>query len=247
MLLDGHEVAVDLSMLTVAQAGKFDRTDDPWLPFRLLDPSGLPVEAVADYFRDPLAAGRAEATLRSYGMDLLRWFRFLWTVEVAWNRASRTEARDFSRWMLLAGKPRRPHWRTPNETPTAPETAQIYSPSVRAHSETVLRNFYGFHLEAGTGPVINPFPLDRARRGRGGRPNAHHNPMEPFRNERTGFISRPFPRGFRGASPMLSSMRSSLGCRRTGIGHWWPSMCRRARGRRNCCPSPKVMSSRGGS
>ena len=55
---------------------------------------------------------------------------------------------------------------------------------MRAHSETVLRCFYEFHLEAGSGPVINPFPLDRARRG--GRAHAHHNPMEPFRNERAG-------------------------------------------------------------
>src|SRR6266699_3397298 len=34
------------------------------------------------------------------------------------------------------------------------------------------------------GPVINPFPL--ARRGRGRRAHAHHNPMEPYRHERAG-------------------------------------------------------------
>ena len=55
---------------------------------------------------------------------------------------------------------------------------------MRAHSETVLRSFYDFHRDAGTGPVINPFPLDRSRRG--GRAHAHHNPMEPYRNERAG-------------------------------------------------------------
>ncbi|MFI5828558.1 hypothetical protein ACIA6C_15070 [Streptomyces sp. NPDC051578] len=32
------------------------------------------------------------------------------------------------------------------------------------HSETVLRAFYDFHLDEGTGPVINPFPAGRARR-----------------------------------------------------------------------------------
>ena len=56
--------------------------------------------------------------------------------------------------------------------------------SVRAHSETVLRSFYDFHRDVGTGPMVNPFPLDRSRRG--GRAHAHHNPMEPYRNERTG-------------------------------------------------------------
>ena len=49
------------------------------------------------------AAGRAELTVRSYGMDLLRWFRFLWASEVAWDRAARSEARDFCRW-LQAGR-----------------------------------------------------------------------------------------------------------------------------------------------
>jgi site-specific recombinase XerD len=55
---------------------------------------------------------------------------------------------------------------------------------VRAHSETVLRTFYDFHREAGTGPILNPFPLDRSRRQR--RAHAHRNPMEPVRNERVG-------------------------------------------------------------
>ena len=59
-----------------------------------------------------------------------------------------------------------------------------YAVATRAHSETVLRVFYDFHRDAGTGPMVNPFPLSRQRRG--GRPNAHHNPMEPFRNERVG-------------------------------------------------------------
>jgi hypothetical protein len=32
-------------------------------------------------------------------MDLLRWFRFLWSIEVGWDRATRVEARDFCRWL----------------------------------------------------------------------------------------------------------------------------------------------------
>ena len=53
------------------------------------------------------------------------------------------------------------------------------------------RSFYDFHLDAGTGPVVNPFPLDRARRGR--RAHAHHNPMEPHRNERKGLYRPSMP------------------------------------------------------
>jgi integrase len=48
----------------------------------------------------------------------------------------------------------------------------------------VLRGFYAYHLEAGTGPVVNPFPLDRSRRG--GRPGAHHNPMDNYPEQRSG-------------------------------------------------------------
>ena len=164
--------------------GSVEETDDRGLPFRLIDPAGEPVAAVSDYFRDLQAAGRSAATLRSYGLDLLRWFRFLWAIGIAWNHATRVEARDFCRWMLVAGKPARPHWRRPNEVPERSSGAVAYAPSVRAHAETVLRGFYDYHLEAGTGPLVNPFPLDRSRRG--ARAHAHHNPMEPHRNERSG-------------------------------------------------------------
>jgi hypothetical protein len=36
----------------------------------------------------------------------------------------------------------------------------------------------------GPAAILNPFLLDRSRRGK--RANVHHNPMEPYRNERTG-------------------------------------------------------------
>src|SRR5436309_3008314 len=83
---------------------------------------------------------RADSTVRSYGMDLLRWFRFLWSdTGVAWDRATRVEARDFCRWMQIAGKQSRPHWRASAVVRSSkPSRGQAFSPSVRAHSETVL-------------------------------------------------------------------------------------------------------------
>jgi site-specific recombinase XerD len=152
-------------------------TGNRYEPYQLIGPDGAVMEAAAGFFRDLLAAGRAESTVRSYGMDLLRWFRFLDAAGVSWDRATRIEARDFSRWLQAGGKQSRGPW--------APLPAgEPYAPSVRAHSETVLRVFYDLHRDAGTGPVINPFPLDRSRRG--GRAHAHHNPMEPYRGERSG-------------------------------------------------------------
>ena len=46
-------------------------------------------------------------------------------IGVEWNRATRVEARDFSRWMLLAGKPSRPHWRHPDEPAPPAEGAAV--------------------------------------------------------------------------------------------------------------------------
>ena len=186
--MGGGEWTGDLAMLVVPLAGALEETGDRWMPFRLRDAAGGVVEPVTVFFADLLAAGRSAATVRSYGMDLLRWFRFLGAAGVPWNMATRAEARDFCRWMQVAGKPARTHGRAPGRAGDSPGAGAAYSPSVRAHSETVLRCFYEFHLEAGTGPIVNPFPLDRSRRGR--RAHAHHNPMEPFRNERAG-IYRP--------------------------------------------------------
>ena len=179
-----RESSRDLAVLVVPQAGRVVATEDPWEPYRVVDAGGVVVEAVAAYVRDLRAAGRSEATVRSYGLDLLRWFRFLWAVEVSWDRATRIEARDFCCWLVIAGQPVRAHWRGRAPVASSAPVGKPYAASVRAHSETVLRSFYDFHRDVGTGPILNPFPLDRSRRGK--RANAHHNPMEAHRNERAG-------------------------------------------------------------
>jgi len=178
----------DLAKTAVPQVGRLLATGDALEPYRLLSPDGEVVRAVSAFFSELQAAGRSEATLRSYGMDLLRWFRFLWALGTPWDRASREEARDFCRSLQLNGKPLRPHWRKAGQAGAEGFPTLLgqdrYAPSVRAHSETVLRTFYEFHRETGTGPIMNPFPLDRSRSG--GRANAHHNPMEPHMVARAG-------------------------------------------------------------
>ncbi|MGO9406024.1 MAG: tyrosine-type recombinase/integrase [Acidimicrobiales bacterium] len=194
--MDGEQtVSSDLATMTVPQVGQLVATGDPFDPYQLLDSDGAAVEGVAIFLRDLDAAGRSLATLRSYGMDLLRWLRFCWAAGIHWEQATRTEARDFSRWLQIAGKPSRPHWRRRDEpmaqaAGSAPRR-EAYAASVQAHSETVLRAFYDFHREAGSGPAVNPFPLDRSRRG--GRAHAHHNPMEPHKNERSGLYRPRLP------------------------------------------------------
>ena len=193
--MDHHlEHRGDPARTAVPLVGSLVATCDPLEPYRLLAPDGVAVDAVSAFFADLLAAGRSEATLRSYGMDLLRWFRFLWALGARWDRATRDEARDFSRSLQVNRKPLRPHWRRREKEDGGrppPLGSERYAASVRAHSETVLRNFYEFHREVGTGPIMNPFPLDRSRHG--GRANAHHNPMEPYRHERAGLYRPKVP------------------------------------------------------
>ena len=105
------EQGTDVAGLVVPLAGRLVATGDRWEPYRLVDAAGAAVGPVGAYFGHLLAAGRAELTIRSYGMGLLRWFRFLWAAGVAWDRATRAEASGFCRWLQLAGKPVRPHWR----------------------------------------------------------------------------------------------------------------------------------------
>lgn len=105
IMVEQDESRRDLAALIVARVGSLRATGDPWEPYVLADPSGTAVQPVAIYLRDLQAAGRAETTLRSYGMDLLCWFRFCWAADVSWSQVTRAEARDFSRWVQIADKP----------------------------------------------------------------------------------------------------------------------------------------------
>src|SRR5258708_12073660 len=74
------DVPRDLSRLVVPRAGSLEATGDLFAPYRLADAAGGTVVPAASFFRELAACGRPAATHRSYGMDLLRWFRFPWPV-----------------------------------------------------------------------------------------------------------------------------------------------------------------------
>ncbi|WP_331739409.1 tyrosine-type recombinase/integrase [Streptomyces sp. NBC_01187] len=190
-MIERHGEGRDLRSLDVPRVGSLLETSDVWEPYRLLDPAGTVVEPVAVYLKDLQGIGRPATTQRSYGMDLLRWFRFLWAVEVPWDQATRDEARDFSRWIQISDKPNRasaPATAVPNPVTGKAGPGRKYAPATRGHSESVLRGFYDFHRDVGSGPMVNPFPLVRC----GSRAHAHHNPMDLHRNERSG-LYRPRP------------------------------------------------------
>jgi len=206
-----EEQGRDLSRLVVSRAGRLVTAGDAHEPYRVVGPGGEVVEPVSVFLRDLLASGKSAGTLRSYSVDLLRWWRFLDAVDVQWDRASRAEARDFSCWIQLTAKQRlqtsRPRKArlssraagAPNPVTGKPASGDGYAPSTVAHSETVLRRFYDFHRDRGTGPVLNPFPLDASRRSR--RPYAHRNPMDEWKPERTGRYRPTVPRRIPRAIP----------------------------------------------
>lgn len=206
-MVDRESGSRDLSTSVMPRQGRLEETGNEWEPYRLIAPDGQVVAAAAMYFKELRASGSPATTIRSYGMDLLRWWRFLTAIEVSWHRATRGDARDFMLWLQLADKPE-PAGQSPHRqresallraaipasgrlAPGAPNPitgklapARKYAPSTQAHCETVLRAFYDFHRELGSGPIINPFPLARTRTS--GRAHAHHNPLNPFTPERQG-------------------------------------------------------------
>jgi integrase len=174
----------DVTGLELTRAGGLIEEPGSVPGVRLVDGGGREVDVVSDFFAEMRARGNSMASLRSYGMDLLRWFRFLWTVDVAWERATRTEARDFVLWMQHARKPgRRSDRVVVNPITGKPGTGAGYAPATVNHAETVVRCFYDYLGGIGAGPVVNPFPIVALD---GGRRLAHHNPMQPAPNERTG-------------------------------------------------------------
>lgn len=213
----------ELSGLVVPQRGALEATGDLFQPYRLVDADGAVVAPVAAFFAELTACGRPETTQRSYGMDLLRWFRFLWALGVGWDQATGVEARDLCRWLQIADKPVRPHWRHldgdvaavarsgagpgVNAVTGKAVRGSRYAAATMAHCETVLRGFYEFNLEAGTGPMVNPFPLVRCRGA--GRVDAHHNPMSRSSGIAAAGIGRRWWIGRRGVFRMSGSTSCS--------------------------------------
>jgi hypothetical protein len=91
----------DLSGLVVPQRGWLEATGDLFVPYRLVGVDGAVVVSAAAFFAELAACGRPATTQRSYGMDLLRWFRFLWALGLDWDQATQVEARDFCRWLQV--------------------------------------------------------------------------------------------------------------------------------------------------
>ncbi|MGH3573009.1 MAG: tyrosine-type recombinase/integrase [Pseudonocardiaceae bacterium] len=159
--------------------------DEGVVPWLVLDSDGQPVEPIVRFLRDFVARGNKVTSVRSYAYALMRWWRFLLVIEVHWNRVTSAEVRDFVLWLRHTTKPGRRTASAATAGTVNPVTRKKhldarYEVRTLRHSNAVLRTFYEYWIELGHPPLINPVPLDRRR---GGRPGAHHNPLEPWQRD----------------------------------------------------------------
>jgi len=58
----------DLAKLDVQRAGRVEQSGSPWEPYRLVGFDGIVIRPASEFLKELQAAGRTEATQRSYGM-----------------------------------------------------------------------------------------------------------------------------------------------------------------------------------
>jgi integrase len=150
-------------------------------PCGVLDREGAEVAAVSEYLRDLMLGDCSEKTALAYANDLLRWFRLLWVLDVAWDKATEAEVAVMVGWLREADNPQRrrqdpnaPRPGAVNLRTGKPNLPQGYARSTINRALSAISGFYAFHAHQGAGPVVNPVPVSMARR----RALAHCSPLE---------------------------------------------------------------------
>ena len=157
-----------LAGLSVPLVGAVEATGNPFEPFRLVDSAGEPVLPLMVFLADLQACGRAAAVVFDGAVVVV-------PVSVGrWGAAGSGDARrgaSFVRWVQVAGKPARRHWRddddaagvrpgipVPNRVTGKSPTGPQYATATVAHGKTVVRTFYDFHLRPARLPGQGPGP-----------------------------------------------------------------------------------------
>ncbi|MFG3021367.1 integrase [Streptomyces sp. NPDC048254] len=81
-MLQGDVPERDLTAFALPELGRLHETGNQWAPYQLLDQDGVVVDPVRVFFAELRAEDKPASTVRSYGMDLLRWWRFLWALDI---------------------------------------------------------------------------------------------------------------------------------------------------------------------
>jgi integrase len=152
------------------------------LPYLVVDGAGHEIEPISMFLRDLMLGDVSPLTCRSYGHDLLRWWRLLELVQVPWDRATRSEVGVLVGWLRSARNPQRERQLldtapagSVNLRTGKPSLSAGYTASTINHALSVLSSFYAFHRRFGRGPPVNPVPAASERRRR----LAHRSPLEP--------------------------------------------------------------------
>ena len=168
------------------------------LPWRVIFPESEQA-AASSYLRELAASDCSPLTLRSYAYDLLRWFRFLHHQLVDWQRAERVDVRAFVEHLRETPNPQRLRRRPDGPLPSSvnpltgkTELSVNYAARTINHQLSVLYGFYEHACASELGPLTNPVPAQRGRRG--GRVNAHQSPMEPYVVRRRANYRQKIPR-----------------------------------------------------
>jgi len=174
----------DPARLVVVRAGAVDAADGlvPWV---LVDAAGDQVVVASEFLRAMVANDFRASSIRSYALALLRWLRFLWAVDVRWDRVTANEVRDFVLWMRAA-EPARPAMSRARPGSTNLKTGKRYldrrfAPATINHNLAVVSAFYAFHLSMGAGPLVNPVP-ERVHASQ--EVSARRSPLQPRRHNR---------------------------------------------------------------
>jgi integrase len=150
-------------------------------PYIVVNAYGDEIGVARAYLRDLALNDCSPLTVRSYGYGLLRWFRLLWLLDVAWDKATESEVAVLAGWLRMASNPqrqRKPGGAAPgsvNLKTGKPVLRAGYAPRTINHALSVVSGFYGFHAHQGNGPVVNPVPINPQRR----HALAHRSPLEP--------------------------------------------------------------------
>lgn len=157
-------------------------TDRAHPPFVVLDRADVEIAAVTEYLAELALGDSSPLTCRSYAYDLLRWFRFLWILDVDWTQAAQSEVAVMVGWLRTAPNPQRRRHKAGSPAPGTvnlrtgkPALAAGYARTTINHALSAVSGFYAHHDRFGRGPVINPVPVSPQRRAA----LAHRSPLEP--------------------------------------------------------------------
>lgn len=156
------------ALIDVRPVGRVEAIDR--LPgLRVVDPSGAEFSPSREWLKSLLANDFSpHTTLRAYAMSLLRFLRFAWTIDCPWDRVTEGEVTEFVLWARQApkfvGNRQSAQVKTGiNLTTGKRYQGGRYSPKTINHTLSVVHEFYGYHLDRGAGPIVNPVPAGRSR------------------------------------------------------------------------------------